>query len=92
MEHHVEFLSKKIVTLFYIHVIFRCVIFITDNFTPSLSAEMTQARAEAVSGSGEGGGKGAMDTRRALLCLVAIFLVSLSALTFVYKNFPHLEE
>ncbi|XP_050729896.1 transmembrane protein 41B-like isoform X3 [Eriocheir sinensis] len=53
---------------------------------------MTQARGEAVGGSGDGGGKGAMGTRQALLCLVAIFLVSLSALTFVYKNFPHLEE
>ncbi|XP_063888073.1 LOW QUALITY PROTEIN: transmembrane protein 41B-like [Scylla paramamosain] len=55
-------------------------------------AEMTQAKAETAGGGNDGGGVGAMDTRRALLCLVAIFLVSLSALTFVYKNFPHLEE
>ncbi|XP_069936253.1 uncharacterized protein [Cherax quadricarinatus] len=50
--------------------------------------EMTQSEGGCVEG---GTGKG-MDTRRALLCLVAIFLVSLSALTFVYKNFPELEE
>ncbi|KAK8383467.1 hypothetical protein O3P69_015739 [Scylla paramamosain] len=55
-------------------------------------AEMTQAKAETAGGGNDSGGVGAMDTRRALLCLVAIFLVSLSALTFVYKNFPHLEE
>ena len=54
--------------------------------------EMTQAKAETTGGGGSGAAVGAMDTRRALLCLVAIFLVSLSALTFVYKNFPHLEE
>ena len=55
---------------------------------------MTQAKVETAGGGGGGGdgGGGAMDTRRALLCLVAIFLVSLSALTFTYKNFPHLEE
>ncbi|XP_045622226.1 transmembrane protein 41B [Procambarus clarkii] len=40
----------------------------------------------------EGGTEASMDTRRALLCLVAIFLLSLTTLTFVYKNFPELEE
>ncbi|XP_045106700.1 transmembrane protein 41B-like [Portunus trituberculatus] len=55
-------------------------------------SKMTQAKAETAGGGANGAGVGAMDTRRALLCLVAIFLVSLSALTFVYKNFPHLEE
>ncbi|XP_066947481.1 transmembrane protein 41B isoform X1 [Macrobrachium rosenbergii] len=43
---------------------------------------------------GQGGGVKAegMDTRHALLSLVGIFLVSLSALAFVYRNFPQLEQ
>ncbi|KAG7166213.1 Transmembrane protein 41B-like [Homarus americanus] len=43
-------------------------------------------------GHAEGEKTEGMDTRKALLCLLTIFLVSLSALTFVYKNFPELED
>ncbi|XP_042227001.1 transmembrane protein 41B-like isoform X2 [Homarus americanus] len=50
--------------------------------------EMTQTEG----GHAEGEKTEGMDTRKALLCLLTIFLVSLSALTFVYKNFPELED
>ncbi|XP_037802615.1 uncharacterized protein LOC119597158 [Penaeus monodon] len=50
-------------------------------------AEMSQTKGERGAAEKAEG----MDTQRALLSLVAIFLVSFSALAFVYTNFPQMD-
>ncbi|KAK3864273.1 hypothetical protein Pcinc_030030 [Petrolisthes cinctipes] len=56
--------------------------------------EMTQSKSDGqVEGVSEKGtGESGMSTHRALIILATIFLVSLASLTFVYRNFPELEE
>ncbi|KAK4296622.1 hypothetical protein Pmani_030897 [Petrolisthes manimaculis] len=59
-----------------------------------LGGEMTQSKSDGqVEGVSEKGtGETGMSTHQALIILATIFLVSSASLTFVYRNFPELEE